>query len=202
MKDILNEIKNGAKLIKESEFDCLFDELWSKAKNKVMKLETEQQYECDMDFNYKKYLEKNYDELLNFFKEFSINWPKILENKRKLKFERLHLVKLPMTKYLEYEMYFYLMNEKAGEKIKCLTFEGENIEYNGLMDFIIFDYKEIIINIHNNGKYICSYYSNNSPLIQILSKEFEKEYKKAIRYKKIFKFDSYILNKMKSQNLI
>lgn len=113
--------------------------------------------------------------------------------KKGIDLKRLHLINLPLSEYLNYEMYFYLINEKHGEKIKCL--ETKEIEPD---DFIIFDNKEILISSYNQkGKLKANYYSDNKLLIKKVVLEYNKLYKKAKNYKRYASFNKQLLNKIK-----
>jgi len=191
MIKILDKIKAEANIINVSDLDKVFDEALISAKNSLHKLETSQSYACDMDANYQAYLNGNYSSLANVFKSFYKEWPVMLK-KSNIKVKRLHLIDLPLSAYLNYEMYFYLINEIAGEEIKCLDFK--EVKETKIDDFIIFDKDKIIINEHNSkGELIKSYYSENKLLIALLLFEFEILYGKGKDYKNYAKFNSDIV---------
>lgn len=204
MKEILDEMKSNSMLIEENDFDELFDKAWQNIQTSFTKLEVEQYYQCDMDDNYNNFLNGNYDELVNAYKNFSKDWPSVFEEKPNIKAKRLHLITIPITKYISYEMYFYLMNEKAGEKIKCLDFNNTEYVLGEIDDFIIFDDNVVIINCHNrNGEYLKSYYYTESKnLILKLLKKYNEIYEKGKDYRGYSKFDFKLLNEMRLNDLI
>ncbi len=200
MKDILDKIKLESKIINKKDLYILFDKLLNKTKKSFNKLEIEQYYKCDMDENYENYINGNYDALIKVFDNFSKDWAYTIKDN--IEFKRLHLINKPITQYINYEMYFYMINEKAGEKIKCLDFDKSGIRYEEVSDFIIFDDNELIINCHNKGEYLKSYYCNDKVMIRKLLKEYETLYSKAIDYKKIVNLDKNLITKMKENGLI
>lgn len=203
MQEILNKIKKSSKIIEENQFDEVFDTAFENMKSTFIKLEVEQYYECDMGIGYNNYVKGNYKGLTNVFTEFYRDWSSIFEKKSSIEVKRLHLISTPITEYINYEMYFYLMNEKVGEKIKCLNFNDTKYKFGELNDFIIFDNEVVIINCHNKeGKYLNSYYYNeDKSLINDLLKEYDELYKIGNNYKDYANFDFELLNKMKINNL-
>ncbi len=190
----LEKLKDDAKIINDDDFNKIFDDTWNGTKKDFYKLETSQVYACDMDSNYQDYLNGNYNNLTNIFKNFYQDWGLMLK-KSNIKMKRLHLIDVPLSDYLNYEMYFYLINENAGEKIRCLSFD--KIKERKMDDFIIFDKDKIIINEHNiNGELVKSYYSENKYLINILLCEFKILYKKGKDYKTYANFNSDVLKLM------
>jgi len=196
MIKILDKIKAEAEMINVSDLDKVFDEAWHSTKNSFHKLEASQSYACDMDANYQAYLSSNYNNLAKAFKGFYKEWPAMLK-KSNIKVKRLHFIDLPLSAYLNYEMYFYLINEMAGEEIKCLDFK--EVKEPKIDDFIIFDKDKIIINEHNSkGELIKSYYSENKLLIALLLFEFEILYGKGKDYKNYAKFNKDIVKIVES----
>lgn len=204
MKNILFEMKKSGRLIKDEEFDDLFYNTFDNMRKQFTKLEVEQYYKCDMDEDYNRYINGNYDHLIDTFKDFFKLWPSIFMKKQNIDIKRLHLITKPNTKYIDYEMYFYLMNEKAGEKVRCLYFEDTNYKLGELDDFIIFDEDIVIINCHkNNGEYLYSYYyDKDKALIRNLLKKYKDIYEKGNDYKNFIKFDEKLIEQMKNNDLI
>ncbi len=204
MREILEKIKKCSKVINDEEFEEIFSNALKKVKRKFTKLETKQYYQCDMDENYHSFLNGKYEKLSNVFLVFYKEWPSIIEKKKKnIEFRRLHLVTEPITDYIKYEMYFYLIGSKSGEKIKILDYEKANINPSEIDDFIIFDENELIINHHNkNGEYLKSYYNCNKSLIKELLKEFDKLYSKSKDFKEVSIFNERIIKQMKDSNII
>ncbi len=193
IKNLLKEIKKSSTIINEKDLNTIFDNAWLNMEKSFYKLETRQFYLCDMNKNYKDYIKGNKESLIKELKEFNNGWPTMLNEKHEIDLKRLHLINLPLSEYLNYEMYFYLINEKHGEKIKCLETKGIELD-----DFIIFDNKEILISSYNhNNKLQANYYSDNKLLIKKVVLEYDKLYKKAKNYKKYASFDKQLLNKIK-----
>lgn len=201
MIEVLSKIKLNSELLDEKSMVKYFNMAFKNLKKTFIKLEAKQYYKCDMDVNYYNYIDGNHKYLINTFKEFYNDWPSLLETKRNIKFKRLHLITKPITNYINYEMYFYLMNEKAGENIKLLDFKNNIDEID---DFMIFDDNEIIINCHDlNGEYLKSYYYNgDKKLIRDLTKKYNELYERGSNYKEYIEFDNSILDEMNKYNLI
>lgn len=200
MKEILDEIINKSTFIDSSEeFDKIFDKTWKKVKKSFCKLEVEQYYECDIDEAYYDFVNNKYEKLIqnliNYSKE---DWPKEL---KKLNTKRLHILEKPLTDYIKYEMYYYLINENNGENIRCIT---DYKLLDGLTDFIIFDDKEIIINIHDAfGLHLYSYYyKDNSDLIKKLLIKYNEIYELAKHYSKFYKFNKKVIKSLKENNIL
>ena len=204
MKELLEQIKKQATFVKEEDFDEVFDSAWQNVKKSFDKLEVEQYYACDIDEYYDDFVNGRYENLVPFFKDFAQSWPSIFEEKPDLIAKRLHLVTNHLTKYLEYEMYFYLLNEKGGESIRCLDIEKTKEQLVDLDDFMIFDEREIIINIHDNKGDLWAFYHliDDSGLVKALLNEFKALFNQAEDYKKMARFDENLVNLLKAAELI
>lgn len=204
MDVLLNKIKKCSVTLSEEESDKVFDRLWNNMSKSFYKFEVEQYYKCDMDSAYCNFIKKDYSGLITSLKKFNNNWGKTVKEKHNIKFKRLHIINIPLTDYLKYELYFYLINEKSGEKIKCIDTKSLKTDLNKLIDFIIFDEENIIINEHkNNGEYVCSYlYNSDVSVIKELVNEYNTIFEKAKDYKEYADFNQTIINTMKNINII
>ncbi len=202
MKDILEKIIEKSTYIDTpEELDKVFNKSWKKIKKSFYKLEVEQYYECDIDEVYNDFINNKYEKLIENLIKFSNDWPKELRKISNLDIRRLHILEKPLSDYIKYEMYYYLVNEKNGENIRCIK---DSKTTDGINDFIIFDNKEIIINIHDaSGVHIYSYYyKDNSNLIEELLIKYKEIYEKAKHYSEFYKFNKKVMKILKEKNII
>jgi len=129
----------------EEEFR-LYEDRVRHLRHDFFKMETLQQYADDYSPGFRDYENGkiNLDELRNMLKEFLINDEDSTYNQfkeRDIKYRRLHLVDIPISGYLHYEIESYIIGAEFGEEIFLLTTkEASALNLSApLVDTIIFD---------------------------------------------------------------
>lgn len=151
--------------VEESEYDSLFDELWSRTKRRFVKFETLQTYH-----------EEGEQELLNLFRTrcleelHSILIDDVEDErsiwrdakKRHLTFHRIHVYDLPLSEYLRFELEAYKIQAEAGEIISMISRDRSRQEgLDELTDFMLFDDSELLIPQYDStNRLIGALYSN------------------------------------------
>lgn len=197
MKRILELMLNEARLISDKEFEATFDLCWNEMEYDFRKLEIESIYQCDIDENYEAFQKRDYEAILENFKEFKTYWTDKVSSKKLKVSKRLHLVDLPLNDYLKYEGYFYYINEGALEHIRYLEYKDIEETKEELIDYLIFDNKRVLFNKHDSkGNYLCSYLYEGA-LTEELIEEFDVLYEKGTDYKDYLQFDEKIIDILK-----
>lgn len=174
----------------------LFDKYWDNLNNKFRKFEHLQYYNEGSSSAMAAYFNGDY-------KAFTT---KLLKNKESEKpfyikllskgvsFDRIHLIKYPISKYIEFEYYAYYINSALGENIYCKNYE--NTLNGNLYDFMIFDENRLLINNYDengnlNGGWNLK--NENSSLIKELIKWYDEQLRVSYDFKKILKPKKEIL---------
>jgi hypothetical protein len=142
-------------------FDIVFDELWDNTQKSLFKLEVLPDYSEDHNklfdlFRANKISELHNEWLLLFGKEkFSFKW------------RRVHIVDLPLTEYLRFEIECYKVWSELGVEVYFQTFENiKHVCYKPIFeDFLIFDEKQVIVNEFNNYDYVGSKITSNPRIV-------------------------------------
>ena len=113
-----------------------------------------------------------------------------------IQFQRLHTIQKPLSDYIQYEFYSYLVSEKTGEDIRC-TFEANSFKH----DFVLFDEQDLfILDFSSKGELLgCWYCARNFKNEKEFSKlivYYQNLFNKALNFKKIAQFDQGLLNKI------
>jgi len=197
MKRILELMLNEARLISDKEFEATFDLCWNEMEYDFRKLEIESIYQCDIDENYEAFQKRDYEAILENFKEFKTFWAEKVSSKKLKVSKRLHLVDLPLNDYLKYEGYFYCINEGALEQIRYLEYKDIEEIKEELIDYLIFDNKKVLFNKHDSkGNYLYSYLYEGA-LTEELIEIFDVFYEKGTDYKDYLQFDEKIIDILK-----
>ena len=143
--------------IPQKEFDQFFDKLWYNSRKEIFKLEVLPDYSEDHNEIYDLFLADKIDKAKEAIKEICIfDNPNII-------FNRVHIVDLPLSEYLKFELVFYKVWQELGANIYFTTFEKvrKAIAIPILEDFLLFDDKHLIINkFDKSTKYLYSEYSD------------------------------------------
>lgn len=157
------------KRLEEKELEKYFGILWGNTNSSLFKLETKQVYSDDE--LYKKYVNTKYENFNKLFQkienimlsEQSDLWKEATA--RHINIIRVHIIDLPLTEYMQYEILTYKISQKYNEKIRLMTREeaeklgiSEEIE-----DFLLFDDNNLIIHYYDDkGNYDHSVISEES----------------------------------------
>lgn len=137
------------KKLSKEEFYKTFDALWSGLREELFKVETLQRYTDDEHLeSYRAFKRGDLDgcrELIRkeFEKENS-------DRNKKIAMTRVHIIEIPVTKYLRFEFETYKISEEYGEKIYLADWEKVKKEFNinewKREDFLLFNQKTAIVN--------------------------------------------------------
>lgn len=101
-------------------------------------------------------------------------------------FNRIHLIKHPISKYIEFEYYSYYVNSALGENIYCKNYD---VCYNfRLYDFMIFDDNRLLINDYDKDGNLIGGWNlkeGNLNLINELINWYDEQLKSAYDFKQI-----------------
>lgn len=124
----------------------LFDNYWDELNNKFRKFEHLQYYNEGLNSAMVDYLNEDYSTFTKkLLKTKESEKPFYIKPLSKgVSFNRIHLIKHPISKYIEFEYYSYYVNSALGENIYCKNYD---VCYNfRLYDFMIFDDNRLLIN--------------------------------------------------------
>ncbi len=138
------------KKLSVEKFDEVFDNLWNDPTlDTFVKLEVLQDYEEDHNNYYDMFLNRNLEVLRKELRklwqveDIDFNW------------QRVHLVNLPLSEYLQFEIECYRIWQEMGVKVYFQTFDNikKIIKKPIFEDFMLFDDKCIIVNKFNKNQY-------------------------------------------------
>ncbi len=126
---------------------------WRRLEKDFFKLETLQTYEPGSI--QKVYYEGNLQKARSLIRKSLLSDPAMPYKKIKeqgIKFRRVHIIQLPLTPYLKYEMESYKISTELGEEIRIILKEDiANLEIPiKLQDFLMFDEKKVVLHFYNN----------------------------------------------------
>ena len=72
-----------------------------------------------------------------------------------IKFRRVHIVDLPLTSYMQYELESYQISAELGEEIRIISMDTiNNLEFPiNLQDYLMFDEKIVVLHFYDNKAY-------------------------------------------------
>ena len=127
-------------------------QLWKSIKRSFFKLETLQTYATSLSPGWEEFQRGDMEELRSRLREMLGGDPARPYQKLKdgrVKFQRVHIVQVPLSEYLWYEIESYRISTELGEEILFVTQkEANNIDVPvPLRDFLMFDDETVIL--HN-----------------------------------------------------
>jgi len=161
------------KALNLNELDDVFSLYWSSLQNEFFKLETLQTYSVDDEKEIlQKYNSGNYNETRSLINKLFVSQSGFYTSakERNIAILRVHIVEIPFSSYLNYELEVYKIAEQYGENIFLIN---KDFVKNTLslpiapQDFLLFDGRSIILNRFNvEGCYVNSEISESSDEIQ------------------------------------
>ncbi len=157
------------KRLEEKELEKYFGILWGNTNSSLFKLETKQVYSDDE--LYEKYVNtknENFNKLFQKIEnimllEQSDLWKEATA--RHINIIRVHIIDLPLTEYMQYEILTYKISQKYNEKIHLMTREEAKKLgiFEEIEDFLLFDDNNLIIHYYDDkGNYNHSVISEES----------------------------------------
>jgi len=157
-------------------------------------------YDEGLDSTYESYKNNEIDlfvERLVLFREGRL--PELTELAQKsVSFKRLHFLKQPITKYLEYEYYTYLISSSLGEQIVVNNIDVV-ISKDNIGDFLLFDDKCAFIHDYDsNGIYKGAWVlqEDKKDLIKEMCDWYDLQFSVATDFKGLFKPDQSIVDRI------
>lgn len=157
------------KTLNLNELDDVFSIYWSSLQIEFFKLETLQAYSVDDEKEIiQQYYSGNFEQTRTLINQLFANQSEfyISAKERNISILRLHIVEVPFSSYLHYELEAYKVAEQYGEKIYFINKKFvENIPSLPIepQDFLLFDDRNIILNrFSEQGCYINSEVSESS----------------------------------------
>lgn len=136
-----------------------YTKFWQVIEKEFFKLETLQVYDASFSPGWEEFCRGEIEQTRKLLRELLINDParpyeKIKE--KKIKFRRLHIVELPLSKYLYYEIESYHISLELGEEIFFISKQEVNMLEKPVepQDLLLFDDKIVILQYYNSkGEY-------------------------------------------------
>ncbi len=166
----------------------LFDNYWDELNNKFRKFEHLQYYNEGLNSAMVDYLNEDYSTFTKkLLKTKESEKPFYIKSLSKgVSFNRIHLIKHPISKYIEFEYYSYYVNSALGENIYCKNYD---VCYNfRLYDFMIFDDNRLLINDYDKDGNLIGGWNlkeGNLNLINELINWYDEQLKSAYDFKQI-----------------
>lgn len=173
----------------------IFNNLWDELQISFKKFECQQEYDESSECPIFDFINKDY---LTFSK-------KLLELKKReepyyancvnkgILLQRMHLIKFPITKYIEFEYYSYYISSSLGENIFYNIYDKYTDEE--LCDFMIFDSKYLIINDYNsNGKLLGAWHIEDEEIIKKIERWYDTVISESYDFKEILTPNKYIID--------
>ena len=157
------------KRLEEKELEKYFGILWGNTNSSLFKLETKQVYSDDE--LYEKYVNtknENFNKLFQKIENIMLSEQSDLWKEataRHINIIRVHIIDLPLTEYMQYEILTYKISQKYNEKIHLMTREeAEKLGiFEEIEDFLLFDDNNLIIHYYDDkGNYDHSVISEES----------------------------------------
>lgn len=133
------------------EFRDVFDIEWEAIKEEFFKLETLQIYQIDVKSpRFQSYQRGNLEETRKLMREVLLSHPTKPHEKIKeknIKFRRVHIVELPLSFYIRFELESYKISIELGEEIYLISKEeSEKLKRSvEFQDFLMFDNKRVYL---------------------------------------------------------
>ncbi len=146
--------------VSDSESFEIFRQRWEGLRSRFFKLETQQVYKED-EFYFDEFARWYRDEKMeNIMRRVSDRQlreagPFLRQaEERGINLQRVHIVRLPLSEYLQYEMVAYRINEAHGEHIFILTEDEAHAGGvpPGIPDFMLFDDDHVITHVYEEGE--------------------------------------------------
>lgn len=142
------------RLTDEEDFDAYIAN-WETVEREFFKLEMLQRYEEPAAL--KEYQEGKIEQARRLMRENLLNDPASPYEKierRGIRFRRVHVVELPLTPYLHFEIESYKISTELGEQIFFVLKEvADRLRMPvKLQDFLLFDDKKVMIQYHDEDK--------------------------------------------------
>ena len=139
--------------VSSEEFGSLFDTEWERMSSRFFKFESHQFYDEGDGGPFSHYLAGNEKLFINSLKEAREEDRPFNEDaiKRGVNLTRIHSIRLPMSKYIEFECYSYILSDLQGEDI--FLAEEDSIFYTMKYtppDFILFDSSCLFMQDYDN----------------------------------------------------
>ncbi len=145
------------------EFNTKFDELWGSTKNELFKLEVLQDYQEDHGDLYQLFLKNDVELLKSKLRELWKN------DRPSFTWNRVHVVELPLSEYMRFELTAYEIWEELGVNIYITTFDAiKNVLSKPIFeDFLIFDNEHLFVNrFDDKANFLYSDYSIDKELLR------------------------------------
>lgn len=133
------------------EFGAEFDAAWEGLSERFFKLECAQYYK---DSSYEDFASQRYDDCIAKLVSDRLEDLPFLAKARAngARLVRVHIVQLPLSRYVEFEFYSYYLSEKCGERV--LVIDDRDVEattLEGLTDFVLFDDRVGFVQTYERG---------------------------------------------------
>lgn len=147
-----------------------YGKLWGSIEHEFFKLETFQTYDISLSPGWEEFERGEIDQTRKLLRELLMGDSsyRIIKEKN-VKFYRLHIVELPLSKYLRYEIESYNISIELGEEIYFISKEEVfKLKMSVLaQDMLLFDEKVLILQRHNQkGEYQDSELLENKSEVQ------------------------------------
>jgi hypothetical protein len=193
MKDLdFQNLKNNSEYISVEDFFERFDKYYKNAKSDFKKLETLQYYHEDSSSPMWVYFKGDTKSFINSLEKFKQDELGDVSTGN-LSEKRIHFIDYPISKYLEYEYYTYVVSSTLSQDIKILpTPKNQN-----LSDFVIFDDAKLLIHDYDEGGKLVGAYDflGSDEQIAKLSQVYDQLYKSSLDFESMFEPDKNIISK-------
>lgn len=126
---------------------------WESLKQEFFKLETKQVYKEDEGESYDLYLRGDVESAIRVLEKSIATQKSLYEFARlnSISLVRLHIVELPLTDYMRYEIESYRISKRYGEQIYLVCRKDvHDLEKTvRIRDYLLFDEEKVILQFHN-----------------------------------------------------
>jgi hypothetical protein len=159
MSQILTEVTSKFERLNVEDFLSVFSKYSSATKSKITKVEVLQSFYEPESITHNEFIKGNIDEAIKMIPEErkeEANWHREL-CRRGIFWQRLRLVKRPLTKYLQWEFETYKVSARYGQRICMIDITDEETakRFKEAVDFILFDDSAVLVNWYDKKGAFC-----------------------------------------------